>query len=179
MKNSTDKLGEVIQDLSKIIDIGKNRDERFETISISKQLTLAMTTLEDQIRSSKTEFDISAVEDVYVKGICAYVLSIFYNLIHNAIKYAAKDRTPKIVITAKRVAEQVVITVSDNGIGIDMSHAKNKIFQLYQRFNDDCEGKGFGLFLIKTQLKTMEGDIEVSSEVGKGTSFTITLPTVN
>jgi signal transduction histidine kinase len=179
MKNSTYQLGDVIQDLSRIIDIGKNRSERFETVSIIKQLMLAMTTLDDQIRSSKAEIDISEVEHVDIKGISAYVLSIFYNLIHNAIKYAAKERRPKVVITVKQISEHVVITISDNGIGIDMSHAKGRIFQLYQRFNSEREGKGFGLFLIKTQLKTMNGDIEVSSKVGEGTNFTITLPALN
>ncbi len=179
MKDSTYKLGDVIQDLSKIIDIRKHINEAFEVVSVTKQLMLAVTTLDNQIKSSKTEIDITKVEDVHVRGISAYILSIFYNLIHNAIKYAAEDRTPKIIITAKQIEEKVLIIVSDNGIGIDMNHAKDRIFQLYQRFNIEREGKGFGLFLIKTQLKTMNGEIDVSSEIGKGTTFTMTLPAAN
>lgn len=142
MKSSTYNLGEVIQDLSKIIDIRKQINEAFETVSITKQLMLSITTLDNQIKLSNTEIDISEVEDLKIKGISAYVLSIFYNLIHNAIKYAADDRTPKIVITVKQISRQVIITVGDNGMGIDLTHAKDRIFQLYQRFNTEREGKG-------------------------------------
>lgn len=150
MKDSIDQLGEVIHDLSRIIDVRKNSHDIFESVSVTKQLMLALTTLEDQINSADAEIDISKVEDVSIHGMSAYVLSIFYNLINNAIKYSSPDRKPKIVVRANQSEDNVIIRVSDNGIGIDMTHARDRIFQLYQRFNTEIKGKGFGLFLIKT-----------------------------
>lgn len=175
MENSTIKLEDIINDLSKIVNVRKDTKEILEEVSVGKQLRLAISTLETQIQASNVDIDISKVEDVSMVGINAYMQSIFYNLIHNAIKYASTDRQPKIEITVHQSPENVLIRVSDNGIGIDMKFAKSKIFQLYQRFATDREGKGFGLFLIKTQVNAMGGDIEVESEVGVGTTFTISI----
>ncbi len=60
------------------------------------------------------------------------------------------------------------------GIGIDMERNRDKIFGLYQRFHNHPDSKGLGLYLVKSQVETMGGTIEVDSKVGKGTTFTIT-----
>jgi signal transduction histidine kinase len=176
MRVSAEKLGEVISDLSKTIDIRKNKSELFEPVSLTKQLILAIATLDDQIKASSAEVDLSSVDDLSIEGIDAYVLSIFFNLIHNSIKYASPERKPRIVVTIHEEADQVCIRVQDNGIGIDLERAKSRIFQLYQRFNTEADGKGFGLFLIKTQVTTMRGKVAVESTVGEGTTFIITFP---
>lgn len=177
MDDSINKLGNVIHDLSKIVNLRKDNTDLFEEVFILRQLNIALNTLDEQINSSNAEIDISDVIDVSILGIKAYMQSILYNLIHNAIKYSAKDRRPQIKISVRQCATYVEIAVSDNGIGIDLKQAKGKIFQLYQRFNDDRPGKGFGLFLIKTQLKAMGGEINAESEVGVGTTFTIKIST--
>ncbi len=66
------------------------------------------------------------------------------------------------------------MTFEDNGIGIDMSRNKEKIFGLYQRFHNYPDSKGLGLYLVKSQVETMGGTIEVQSEVNVGTKFTLT-----
>jgi len=66
------------------------------------------------------------------------------------------------------------LSFKDNGIGIDMERNKNKIFGLYQRFHNHPDSKGLGLYLVKSQVESMNGSIDVESEVGKGTTFTIT-----
>jgi sensor histidine kinase regulating citrate/malate metabolism len=55
-----------------------------------------------------------------------------------------------------------------------MSRVKNKIFGFHQRFHKNADSKGIGLFLIKSQLNALGGQIEVDSEVNIGTTFTIT-----
>jgi signal transduction histidine kinase len=62
---------------------------------------------------------------------------------------------------------------SDNGIGINMAIAKDKLFGLYKRFHDNTDSKGIGLYLIHSQITTLGGKIEVESEVNIGTTFTI------
>jgi signal transduction histidine kinase len=61
--------------------------------------------------------------------------------------------------------------VQDNGLGINLALYKNKLFSLYKRFHDHVEGKGLGLYLIKTQVAALGGKVEVESEVKVGTTF--------
>jgi signal transduction histidine kinase len=63
------------------------------------------------------------------------------------------------------------VKISDNGIGIDLNVHKDKIFTLYKRFHDHVEGKGLGLYLVKTQIVTLGGRIEIESTVNQGTTF--------
>jgi signal transduction histidine kinase len=72
--------------------------------------------------------------------------------------------------------EKCIIKVADNGLGLDKTRLKNRLFGMYQRFHENTEGKGLGLFIIKSQVTAMGGSIDVQSEVDKGTTFIITLP---
>ena len=176
MLSSINKLESVINDLSKVINVKRNAQEIFESVSLKTQLSLALTTLEEPITQSSAVIDFHEVDDDFIYGINAYIQSIFYNLIHNAIKYASEDRKPHIRISTDRFENNVVIKVQDNGIGIDLKKTNGRIFQLYQRFNSDRPGKGFGLFLIKTQVNMMKGEIQVESDLDQGTTFTISIP---
>ncbi|NJN27446.1 MAG: ATP-binding protein [Cyclobacteriaceae bacterium] len=111
-----------------------------------------------------------------VKAYEPYLESIFYNLLSNAIKYHDKNRRLQIDISAIAEQHEVVLIISDNGLGIDLSKSSGKIFGLYQRFHDHIGGKGLGLYLVKTQVESMGGHIEISSTPGQGTTFKIMLP---
>jgi signal transduction histidine kinase len=63
------------------------------------------------------------------------------------------------------------LTVTDNGIGIDMEAASGKLFQMYQRFNTTHPGQGFGLYLVKSQMEAINGQVEIDSVLGQGTTF--------
>jgi len=65
--------------------------------------------------------------------------------------------------------------VKDNGMGIDLEKYGNKIFGLYQRFHDNKDGKGLGLYIIKNQIEALEGKIAVESIVNKGSMFHVFL----
>jgi light-regulated signal transduction histidine kinase (bacteriophytochrome) len=64
-----------------------------------------------------------------------------------------------------------VMRVSDNGLGIDLEKHANSIFSLYKRFHLHTEGRGLGLYLIKTQMTAVGGHVEVESTLGEGTTF--------
>jgi signal transduction histidine kinase len=67
------------------------------------------------------------------------------------------------------------LSVQDNGLGMDTSDSY-KIFGLYQRMHTHVEGKGFGLFLVKTQVEAMRGRVEVESTINQGSTFRVFLP---
>lgn len=101
---------------------------------------------------------------------------ILNNLISNAVKYQRSDeQNPKVSITANVDEEKAVVNIEDNGVGIIDEHL-NKIFQIFFRSTDYRNGLGIGLYIVKEALTRIGGEINVSSEFGKGTRFTLTVP---
>lgn len=176
LHSSVNNLDEVITDLNLVLNVRKGGGAIFEKVNLRNEFDLVVKSLEDDIASTRTTIVHHGDKELHVTGIKPYVYSIFYNLIQNAIKYSSAEREPVITCTCTKEGDKIRITIADNGIGIDMHYAKEKIFHLYQRFNTNTHGKGFGLFLVKTQVEAMGGSISVDSEPKVGTTFTIILP---
>ncbi|AWB25114.1 PAS domain S-box protein [Methylobacterium currus] len=104
------------------------------------------------------------------------VEQIFGNLIDNAIKYLAKDRPGRIAVTGSVSDGLAVFRVADNGRGIDArDHAR--VFELFRRSGaQDRPGEGIGLAHVRTLVRALGGRIDLSSEIGAGTTFSVTLP---
>ena len=102
---------------------------------------------------------------------------VLVNLISNAVKFSGKQEKALIEIQAGPSGEQYQITVKDNGIGFDSKKAAD-LFQPFKRFHEakDYDGNGMGLAIVHTIVKRHSGDIQCSSEPGKGTQFTLTFP---
>lgn len=106
---------------------------------------------------------------------------LFTNLISNAIKFNTGN--PVVTISAKEVKggdsntlHYHEIRISDNGIGFEQQYAENA-FQPFKRLTNEYSGTGIGLALCKRIIDNHRGVIEVESELGKGTTFTLLLPT--
>lgn len=98
--------------------------------------------------------------------------SIVYNLVYNAIKFKSPDRSPEILVKTIKKGNFIVLSVKDNGIGMDLKKHKN-IFSKYFRIEDSIEGSGIGLHLVKTLVTNSGGKVEVESNLGEGTEFKI------
>jgi light-regulated signal transduction histidine kinase (bacteriophytochrome) len=103
-------------------------------------------------------------------------MALFQNLIENGIKYN-ESGNPRIIIKTKALKDEFVIAFHDNGIGIEAAYYE-KIFKFFKRLHtqEQYQGTGIGLSLCKKIVRKYDGDITVSSEVGKGTTFRIILP---
>lgn len=116
-----------------------------------------------------------SVDELLINADRAYLRLCLINLIENAIKYSAE---PVIDIDTKVDGSTLYIVVKDNGIGIATEHQK-KIFERFYRITDGelhvTKGFGLGLNFVKKVVDTHHGKIEVMSELGKGSSFTIKL----
>jgi signal transduction histidine kinase len=117
-----------------------------------------------------------APEAAEIFSIKSYIKSILYNLVNNAIKYRSSGKDPLIEIGISKANEQIEIRVQDNGIGIDLVKYGHDIFGLYKRFHPSFEGKGLGLNMTKVQVESLGGSIQIASQPGEGTLFTICLP---
>lgn len=112
----------------------------------------------------------------YAFGFPAYLNSIFYNLMGNAIKYREPSRPLEIEISTFTDAHNVFIVFKDNGRGVKTTKNDDKIFGLYSRFHKEIEGKGLGLFITKQQIEFMGGSVYAEGKENEGLSIHIQLP---
>ncbi len=114
-----------------------------------------------------------------VLGDAEELTRLFQNVIGNAVKYRAADRSPVITLAAERHGRMWTVTVRDNGIGIDPQYFE-RIFLIFQRLHKrgDYEGTGIGLSICKKIVEHHGGRIWVESASGQGSSFSFTLPGV-
>ncbi len=173
-KTSTYYLNETLSDLIKVLIIRGNTNLPIEVLSFSEILEEVKTSIYMEIVNKAVTINTDFSDAPVVHFSKPYLSSIFLNLITNSIKYAHEGRYPVVTIkSTKEVDGRIVLTYTDNGIGMDMHRVKDKIFGLYQRFHSNADSKGIGLFLIHSQITALGGSIEVDSEVNVGTTFTI------
>ena len=119
-------------------------------------------------------FNVDIPKDLTLRILPAYLQSILHNLITNAMKYGVTKDKRLIEISAKKEAKEVLLTVADQGRGIDLKRFGDKMFRLGSRFHPDEEsGHGMGLYMTKQQIEAINGRIEVESEINQGTKFKV------
>jgi PAS domain S-box-containing protein len=172
---STGQLNSTIDDLIRILIIKESKDIPLTNISFSKVIDKVNHDFHTMIEHAKAviEMDFSACPEVMYNAL--YLERIYMNLLSNAIKYAEPGRNPKIKLETKLIDGDPYLIFSDNGSGFDMGKVKDRIFGLHQRFHNNPDSKGLGLYLIHSKITSLGGTIEVESEVGKGTTFRICL----
>lgn len=175
MQTMIKKLDGVIIDLNKILSLKNNLSMAKEKIELSQLINDIFQMLKEEIQFSKVKIDLE-IEQNDLVTVKSYVHSIVLNLITNSIKYRNVERPLQITIGSKKLKNEVLIYVSDNGLGIDLEKDADKLFGLYKRFHFHVEGKGIGLHLVKTQTEALGGKIEVESKIDVGTTFKIFLP---
>jgi D-xylose ABC transporter substrate-binding protein len=172
---SSSELDNVIKELNAILDIRTFSVEVMTQISLRNEVNHIIDNLRSEIDSTGAiiESDFDAIDNIF--SIKPYIHSILFNLISNAIKYRHADRPPIVHLKTEKLKNQICLTVSDNGMGIDLDSHQDMIFQLYKRFHFHAEGRGIGLFLVKTQIDSLGGNIQIESQVNEGTTFRIYL----
>lgn len=169
---SVNALDTTIKDLSHIIEIRNNVASVKDLVNLHSEVQHIKELLQKEITDHQVvitcEFKV-----VELNTIKAMLHSILYNLISNAIKYRSYERNLIINIRSHPVGDSIQLEVQDNGLGIDLSQHKDKLFGLYKRFHTHTEGKGLGLFLVKLQAESLGGHVAVLSKPGIGTTFTI------
>ena len=174
LSTSVTKLDEVIRDLNDILKIRQKVDESKQLIKLEKFVTEIHLSIEKMIENEKAVILWNFTEAEEIVTIKSYLHSIFYNLISNSLKYRQLTEAPVIKITSRKENGKIILLFEDNGIGIDLSTAGEHVFGLYKRFHTErAEGKGMGLYMVKTQVESMGGKISISSEVNVGTEFRI------
>ena len=144
-----------------------------QELDLNKTLDSVLRSLHSLISSSRAtiEVDFSALKHVRFSE--SQLESVFLNLITNAIKYAKPGEAPHITISSQQVNGIDRLKFADKGIGFDMNKVKDKLFGFHQKFHENSDGKGIGLYLIHNHITSLGGNITVKSKVNEGTEFTI------
>ncbi|HZB11536.1 MAG TPA: ATP-binding protein [Chryseolinea sp.] len=179
MTKSSQDMDHIIKDLTEILGVQKMNVGVMNKIRLDDLLSKVMRTLEDDLKESQANISSDFSSAGSVIGISGYLESIFYNLISNAIKYKHPGRKPVISIQSQVEEEFVQIDIADNGLGINLETHKENLFNLYKRFHFHVDGRGLGLYLVKTQVTALGGKIDVRSTEGEGSVFTLWLKNVN
>ncbi len=171
MSTSTQELDQIIRDINLILEIDKLNTQALNRLDVHDYLSRAIDLIRPDLEVTGSEIDIQLNGIPQVPFLGPYMESILYNLISNAIKYRDPERKLRIMIRGFEEQGFVKLEISDNGLGIDLQRFKQDLFKLYKRFHTHVEGKGLGLYLVKSQLQALGGKLEVKSKVGEGTTF--------
>jgi signal transduction histidine kinase len=166
-------LNETMLHLNEVINIRTNISLTIESLNLKEYIDNVMKIFSKQIITNEVSIFNHIPEDLVINYNPAYLESILYNFISNAIRYSHPER--KIIIDLKWITKKNknILQISDNGIGIDLVKNGNKIFGMYKTFSNDPTSKGVGLFITKNQVEAMGGSIKVESELNEGTTFKI------
>ena len=175
IKKASDNLTETIQHLTDVIKISLNTNDKFESIELYPVVERTINTLYPQIKTSGIQIHNRVAKDLKVKAIPAYLDSIVFNFISNAIKYRSTERVPSLEIATQYEGSKVQIKFIDNGLGIDLNKYGDKLFGMYKTFHQHDDSRGIGLFITKNQIEAMGGRVNVESIVNQGTTFIVTL----
>lgn len=167
------RLDDVVQDLNLILQVKGEIDESKEIVLFSDLVDDIKISIANLIEGHdiKIQYDFSVINEFLT--LKPYLYSIFYNLISNSVKYRNPLIPCIIEIKSRLMKNKLELIFTDNGIGIDLEKKGDQVFGLYKRFHSGIEGKGMGLYMVKTQVETMGGKIGIQSIVDEGTEFKV------
>jgi signal transduction histidine kinase len=168
------KLNMILTDVLRLSKT-KKLGIKLQTIRFSDLVKEVVSDIEFTKGTSSIRLDYEKNSDSSFYSDPNQISIILSNLITNAVKYHRLNQDdPYIRIRFKRISDTVIFTVEDNGQGIH-PHSVNKIFDMFFRASQETDGTGLGLYIVKEALAKVKGKIDVESEFGKGTTFTVTL----
>ncbi len=172
LKLATQNLNQII---CKTMDDWIKRDQKsiqIKKINIGKSLEQTCNSIQQLLVMNGVTIHSNFDDAPYVNFSPEYLQSILLNLLTNSIKYARPEIPPIITLKSTIESNKVVLTYTDNGMGIDLKKAEGRIFKLHQRFQEsDSNSKGIGLYLIHNHINSLGGAVSVYSKPNKGTTF--------
>ena len=169
------RLDRLIEDM---LDVGRIQDGRlpveFDTFNLSDLLTEAVERMHGEAAAVDSELLTEIAPGLEIRGDRFRLEQVFVNLISNALKYA---HGTSIRVTAERLADSVRVRVIDRGMGIAPENHE-RIFLRFERAisGQNISGMGLGLYIVRTILEQHGGRVELASELGKGSTFTVEIP---
>lgn len=171
LKITTRILNEIFEELVESLQVKEDTEIKSKKINLRTYVSKVCSGLKGQINISNAKIDYDFDGSVIMLFPPKYMFSILHNLISNSLRFRSTERTPIIKIKTKRLGTSIILSVTDNGSGIDLKKHKNNLFKIRKVFHDHPDAKGFGLFITKSQIDAMNGEIWAESIPGIGSTF--------
>ncbi|MGB0165525.1 MAG: ATP-binding protein [Luteibaculum sp.] len=175
LEKASGKLYQNLLDLLEVLKHANSGELPTEDVDIKEQIEDIRDKISNQISSNNAQIELNLEHFnslVYNK---VNLHSILYNLISNGIKYRRKEEDPIVRISSFETNKHYGLRIQDNGLGIDLEKNKDMLFGLFKRFHSHVEGSGVGLYLVNAIIEKNGGFIELESEPGKGSTFSLHL----
>jgi signal transduction histidine kinase len=173
LDNASVNLLDTIDNLNEVLAINANINVEKKVINLFEKLKSVEKNLADVINENQAQIESDFLLNDTITTVPAYLESILMNFITNGIKYRHPNRKPIILLSLEKGKPFTILTIKDNGLGIDLKKYGNKLFGMYKTFHTHENARGMGLYITKNQIEAMGGRIEVESNVGVGTTFKI------
>jgi len=171
--NGARRMSEQVNDLAAYTGIMK-RQSAFTEVNLDEVMAIACDNLRSQIEERNAAFEIASLP--HVSGDRIQLITLFQNLIDNALKFTPSDHSVHVEISAQQDGDRWDIAIKDQGIGIAPQYHL-RIFEIFQRLHAGTlyPGTGIGLATCKLIAQQHGGEIRVESEEGQGATFHVTL----
>lgn len=166
-----DNLNTTFNELVESIQIRQDLEIQSEQIALEDYILRTLESLEQEINKSGAVVEVDIEQAPKLRYPPKYINSILQNLVSNSLKYQSPHRSPHIRIGTTRSGSRILLSVADNGLGIDLKRHKDNLFKIGKVFHHHPNAKGFGLFMIKTHIEAMGGRIWLESAPDQGTTF--------
>jgi signal transduction histidine kinase len=173
LKTTITNLDTTLNDLLSGISIKNDSKKEKQNLLFHTHFVNVVDSLKGDIVKSGAIITSDFLKMPAIEYSAVYLESILLNLLSNALKYSSPLRTAKIHFQSQIINDETVLTVCDNGLGIDLKEHGKDIFGFNKVFHKHPDAKGVDLFLMKAQVEGMGGTISVESTVDVGTKFKI------
>jgi Signal transduction histidine kinase len=171
------RMTDLIKDLLTLSDIENIPLSRLAPCDLSEVIQHCCDTLHDVYHDANFQIHNQQNVDTLITADPSLMELAFMNLIENAAKYSKPPA--QVDITIQKLNEKLEITISDKGIGIpkhDLEHIFDRFYTVDKAHSQKMGGSGLGLSIVQNIIHKHFGEISVASELGKGTTFTIVIP---
>jgi PAS domain S-box-containing protein len=168
--HSVERFKHTIGSLMEIARLQQESDQPVSEVDLARVVREVRLDLAQLIAGAGAQLDVALGNCSTIRFAEKHLRSVVYNFISNAIKYASPQRSPRVQVRCYEVNRYLVLSVEDNGLGMDLSKDQ-KLFSLFHRLHDHVEGSGIGLYMVKKILENAGGKVEVESYLGRGSTF--------
>ncbi len=172
-----ERMSTLIKDLLTLSDIENIPETRLMECDLSALMRTVCPMVKDVFSDANITLKIPPEQDMHIIGDNNLLIMAFLNLVENAAKYSPAPA--QITISMRQKEEWIKIKIADQGYGIppeDLEHIFTRFYRADKSRSKQIGGTGLGLSIVELIIQKHFGHIKVQSEVGKGTTFTISLP---
>jgi PAS domain S-box-containing protein len=175
IRRSVERFKHTIEDLTEVARIQRSLGQEVSDVDVAAMVADVAHLLQVEISGAGATLIVDTHEAPTLRFSRKNFKSILLNLLSNAIKYRDPAKQLSIHVRASRQEGFFCLSVQDNGLGIPAGK-QERVFQLFKRMHTHVQGSGIGLYIVKRIVSNSGGTVQVASEEGVGTTFTVRLP---